>query len=168
MAGAAHLHAAPGPLRVASATSRPLDAWPWARTSVLAAILVALGLAAPRGTPSPHPSDATLSRCELDPPREAPALEACLALLPRDVELMLDLGALYEAGGQVDKAEALYRQAIAIDPKDGDVRVRLARVRLTRGDLASATREAEVSLRLQPNNARARALLERTRPRETP
>jgi len=81
---------------------------------------------------------------------------------------MLDLGALYEAGGQVDKAEALYRQAIAIDPKDGDVRVRLARVRLTRGDLASATREAEVSLRLQPNNARARALLERTRQRETP
>lgn len=66
-------------------------------------------------------------RCELDPPRDIPALEACLARSPRDVELVLDLAAAYEAAGRPAEARAQYARAATIDPRDADVRRRLDR-----------------------------------------
>ncbi len=64
-------------------------------------------------------------RCELDPPRDIPALEACLARSPRDVELVLDLAAAYDAAGRPAEARAQLARAAAIDPRDADVRRRL-------------------------------------------
>jgi len=64
-------------------------------------------------------------RCDVDPPRDIGGLEACLARSPRDVELMLDLAAAYDAAGRRDDARAQYGRAIAIDPRDADLRRRL-------------------------------------------
>ena len=56
------------------------------------------------------------------------SMERCLALRASDVELMLDLAGAYEGAGQSDRAEALYRRALAIDPDDGELQRRLARL----------------------------------------
>jgi cytochrome c-type biogenesis protein CcmH/NrfG len=64
-------------------------------------------------------------RCELDPPRDVAALEACLARSPRDLELHLALAAAYDAAGRPADALAHYRRAAEIDPRDADARRRL-------------------------------------------
>lgn len=56
------------------------------------------------------------------------SMERCLALRTSDVELMIDLAAAYESAGQSDRAQALYRRALAIDPDDGELRRRLERL----------------------------------------
>ena len=45
-----------------------------------------------------------------------------------------DLARRVLTAGQTDRAEAVYRQALSVDPKDGDVHVRLGRLLLERGD----------------------------------
>lgn len=90
---------------------------------------------------------------------DTPALERCLELRPDDVEIMTDLGGAYEQAAQWDRAEAVYRRALAIDAEDGDVRVRLARVLLRRGDAAGARREAAAALAIQPGGAAALDLI---------
>jgi cytochrome c-type biogenesis protein CcmH/NrfG len=65
-------------------------------------------------------------RCELDPPRNVDGLEACVARFPLDVELLIQLGAAYEAAGRVDDARSAYRRAIEIDPRDADAQRRMA------------------------------------------
>lgn len=64
-------------------------------------------------------------RCEIDPPVDIAGLEACLSRSPRDVELVLDLAAAYEAAGRRADARAQYERAVAIDPRDADARRRL-------------------------------------------
>ena len=86
---------------------------------------------------------------------DVPALERCLELRPDDVELMADLGAAYEQAGQWDRAESVYRRALAIDAEDGDIRVRLGNILLRRGDAAGARREAVAALAVQPGRARS-------------
>ena len=83
------------------------------------------------------------------------SLEQCVAHDPTDVALLIDLGAGYEAGGRSELAEAAYRRALAIDPRDGDVHVRLGELLLKRGDRAGAHAEAEAALRWHPASARA-------------
>ena len=68
-------------------------------------------------------------RCELDPPRDVAGLEACAARSPRDVELLVALGAAYEAAGRRDDARAAFQRAIEIDPRDADAQRRLAAAR---------------------------------------
>jgi tetratricopeptide (TPR) repeat protein len=85
------------------------------------------------------------------------ALERCSALLPRDTELLADLGGEYEADGRPERAENIYRQAIAIDPGYADLRLRLGRLMLRRGDAGEAQQQAEAALRIQPNR---KALIE--------
>lgn len=63
--------------------------------------------------------------CELDPPRDVAGLEACLARSPRDVELLLDLGAAYAASGRNAEAREAYARAVAVDPHDAEARRRL-------------------------------------------
>jgi Flp pilus assembly protein TadD len=92
---------------------------------------------------------------------DTPALERCLEVRPDDVELMTDLGDVYEAAMQWDRAEAVYRRALTFDPVDGDVRVRLGRVLLQRGDLGGARREATEALVVQPGRTAALELLRR-------
>ncbi|MGE0864731.1 MAG: tetratricopeptide repeat protein [Vicinamibacterales bacterium] len=64
-------------------------------------------------------------RCEIDPPRDIAGLEACLARSPRDLELVLELAAAYEAAGRHPEARAQHERAVAIDPRDADARRRL-------------------------------------------
>ncbi len=52
-------------------------------------------------------------------------LEQYLALMPRDLRAMVDLGKLYERKGQINKAGARYRKALALAPEDREARQRL-------------------------------------------
>ena len=72
---------------------------------------------------------------------------------------MLDLGSIYEIDARIDRAEALYRQALTVDSKDGDVHVRLGRLLLQRGDRTAAAHEARTALGFQPRSPRALDLL---------
>jgi len=78
-------------------------------------------------------------------------LERCAALYPADVELMADLGAAYEAAGDATRAERVDGRVLTMAPDYADVRVRLARLLLRRGDIAGAQRHARAALRVQPN-----------------
>src|SRR5204863_693773 len=92
----------------------------WVRLLAAAGLLTAIIVSGRGGFGSTHDTDTFAAECELAPPHDADRLERCLALQPRDIELMLDLGTLYEHSARTDRAEALYRQALTIDPKDGD------------------------------------------------
>ena len=89
------------------------------------------------------------------PPHGAdPALiavyERCVALEPDDVALLGDLAALYEETQDAGHAEALYRRALALDGGAADLRLRLGRLMLNRGDAVGARREAEAALGVRP------------------
>ena len=81
---------------------------------------------------------------------------------PTEVEVLADLGDAQVKNGRADLAERAYRQALALDPRDGDVHVRLGEVLLARGDLVDAHAEAESALRWHPGSARALALAARS------
>jgi tetratricopeptide (TPR) repeat protein len=63
--------------------------------------------------------------------------------------------------GLVDRAEALYRQVAAADPKNSIAIVGLARVALERADDAGALTFARQALEIDPENDAARRLTER-------
>ncbi len=90
-------------------------------------------------------------------------LERCRALYPNDVELMADLGTVYEFTDRATQAEAIYRDALAIDPSYADLRLRLGRLLLRRGATDEARREAESGLLVQPNRQALRDLRDDTR-----
>ena len=127
------------------------------------AALCLFSLALPVALPLPTSGASTETCLTLAdaPPAAGPdaisRLEQCTAISPRDVELLADLGAAYEAVHAPERAEMMYRRALTIDPDDADVRLRLARLALARGDGSEARREAEAALRVQPNR---RALLD--------
>jgi tetratricopeptide (TPR) repeat protein len=77
--------------------------------------------------------------------------ERCSGLHPADVELLAALGVRYEADGQPGKAEAIYRRALDTDPSYADLRLRLGRLLLARGEADDARRQAELGLQVQPN-----------------
>ena len=90
-----------------------------------ALVAVAAFMLVNRSTGTSGAASADALRCELEPPRDVAGLEACHALAPFDIELLLDLGAAYEAAGRSAEAQALYRRAAEIDPSDATVRRRL-------------------------------------------
>lgn len=63
--------------------------------------------------------------------------------------------------GLVDQADALYRQAVAADPRNSIAVVGLARVALERADDAEAYRQAQRALGIDPENIAAQRLVER-------
>src|SRR5688500_8764743 len=67
-------------------------------------------------------------RCELDPPKSAAGLEACVVRSPRHLELLVELGTAYEAAGRTAEARSAYQRAIEVDPSDADAQRRLARL----------------------------------------
>jgi tetratricopeptide (TPR) repeat protein len=83
---------------------------------------------------------------------------------PTDVAVLTDLGDSYLKAGRVDLAEQAYRRALALDPRDGDVHVRLGELLLDRGDRGGASAEAESALRWHPASTRAVKLAERCAP----
>lgn len=82
--------------------------------------------------------------------RDVMTLERCHGLRPDDVELMADLGQVYEQAAQWDRAERIYRIAIEVDPDDGDIRLRLADVLLRRNEMEEARRQAAAAQAVQP------------------
>ena len=89
-----------------------------------------------------------------------PELERCRTVVPHDVELLADLGAAYEQVGRHEDAEKTYRDAVAIDSGYADLHVRLATLLLRRGARSEARGHAERALRIQPNRAHVRQLLD--------
>jgi Flp pilus assembly protein TadD len=87
-------------------------------------------------------------------PQNASAAQAA-DVDPTDVAVLTDLGDAYLKDGRVDLAEQAYRRALAVDPRDGDVHVRLGELLLARGDRGGASAEAESALRWHPASARA-------------
>ena len=127
-------------------------------------VLLAIFIATFRRTPTEAASTADAITCDssasshgvqTDGGVELPMLERCVTLDPTNVELLLDLGAAYETSGRWDQAEAIYRRAIAVDPRDGGLHVRLGAVLLRRGDDSGARTEAQLALRWHPNSAAA-------------
>lgn len=90
--------------------------------AVWTAVVIALAAFASRATSPGDGASPEAVRCESDPPRDVRGLEDCVARFPRDVELLLELGAAYEQGGRIDEARAAYRRAAAIDPRDATAR----------------------------------------------
>ncbi|WP_437652299.1 tetratricopeptide repeat protein [Sorangium sp. So ce1182] len=71
----------------------------------------------------------------------------------QDFQRLAALGALYEETGDVDKAIAIYRRALALDGKHIDTRLRLVHLLQTAGELDTAIREYEHLIKAAPNNA---------------
>ena len=96
-------------------------------------------------------------------PHESSAARAA-KLDQTDVAVLADRGDAYLKQGRADLAEAAYRKALAVDPRDGDVHARLGDLLLQRGDRTGAHAEAESALRWHPGNARALRLAEHSAP----
>jgi Flp pilus assembly protein TadD len=127
--------------------------------TLLSCVLFAAFVAASHRPSVDRSNVLTLERCEVDPLREARALEACLSARPDDVEIMFDLAAAYEASNEWQRAEDLYRRALDVDSLDAEAHLRLGRILKRRGDHALARREGELALALRPNSAEALALI---------
>lgn len=120
---------------------------------LLGLFYIALPIRLP-ATDDDRSSEGCLSLADRPPltgPDALAQLERCRSAVPDDVELIADLGSAYEAVGRIADAEAAYRQVVALDPDDADVRVRLARLLISRGDTRAAAEHAAAALRVQPN-----------------
>jgi cytochrome c-type biogenesis protein CcmH/NrfG len=103
--------------------------------------------------------NAAAASCDPDRlPQDIPGLERCVALDPGDAGLLTGLGDAYQSAGRADRAEETYRRALGLDPRNGDLHVRLGRLLLARGDRSGARTEGAAALRWQPGRAAARAL----------
>ena len=85
------------------------------------------------------------------PATPRPVLERCSAMLETDTDLLTELAAIYEAAGEMTKAEAAYADALRIDPGLAEAHVRLARLLLRRGAARDARGHADAALAIQPN-----------------
>jgi Flp pilus assembly protein TadD len=81
-----------------------------------------------------------------------------------DIQRLIEIADGYQAQGRADLAEAAYRSALTVDPRDGDVHVRLGELLLKRGDRTGAHAEAESALRWHPASASAVNLAARSAP----
>ena len=107
----------PGPITAESMN-------PLLRLIATLAIVGVVGLASRSATPDAASAESV--RCEIDPPGDVAGLEACVSLLPHDVELLLELGIAYDAAGRATDARGAYRRAVELDPRDADAQRRLA------------------------------------------
>ena len=119
-------------------------------------LLLAIFVGTFRRVSSLHDAGTGAKECETLPDRpeagEIPQYERCLALDPANAELLTDLGRAYELLARGDRAEAMYRRALVIDPHNSDLHVLLGELLLARGDRAAARHEAEDALRWRPNS----------------
>ena len=139
---------------VVSAVRRWIDAsWP--------PVLLLLFVGTFRTAGSDPARDAETSICDWPGTSDVASLERCLSLDPENAELMTDLGDQYRRSGDDAGAEAMYRRALGIDARDGDVHLRLGELLLARGDAAAARIEAAAALAVQPGSLTAERLIER-------
>jgi tetratricopeptide (TPR) repeat protein len=71
---------------------------------------------------------------------------------PTDFQRIVAMGALYEETGQVEKALAAYRRALAAQPRNIDVRLKVIHLLQAQGELEQAIREYEALIRAAPHN----------------
>jgi tetratricopeptide (TPR) repeat protein len=71
---------------------------------------------------------------------------------PNDFARLALLGALYEETGDSAKAIETFKRALAIDPRQVDLRLRMVRLLQANGDLDRAITEYEGLIRAAPNN----------------
>lgn len=74
---------------------------------------------------------------------------------PRDLPLLLNLGAALAMSGRWEESEAVFRNALDVAPASAEVHCSLARVLEHRGDLGNALAEYETALNLRPQLAQA-------------
>ncbi len=70
----------------------------------------------------------------------------------QDFQRLATMGSLYEETGDVDKAIATYKKALALDGKHIDTRLRLVHLLQTAGELEAAIKEYEALIKAAPNN----------------
>lgn len=70
----------------------------------------------------------------------------------QDFQRLAMMGALYEETGDVDKAIAVYRKALALEGKHIDTRLRLVHLLQTAGELDLAIKEYEALIKAAPRN----------------
>ncbi len=71
---------------------------------------------------------------------------------PGDFARLRLLGSLYEETGDANNAIATYRKALAIQPRDIDLRLKMVRLLQSQGELDKAIAEYEGLIRAAPNN----------------
>jgi uncharacterized protein (TIGR03032 family) len=79
--------------------------------------------------------------------------QQALALDPRHVRALANLGAVYQRLGQADAAKECYGRALAIDPHAAPVQRNLALLLQTQGDLRGAIRQYEAALAARGEDA---------------
>jgi predicted Zn-dependent protease len=132
----------------------------WLQMLWPAALLIVV-LATFRPSRADIPVTQPAHECDEVRARTLSALQDCLELDSRNVEVLTALGDIHARSGVADRAEEMYRRALAIDPDDGDVRVRLGALLLERGRVGEAHREAERALASEPGNPAVEQLVER-------
>lgn len=80
---------------------------------------------------------------------------------PDDVEAMVRLGVALAATNKLDEALGHVRQAVKLDPGNGEARWYLATFLLARGDVAGATEHAAEAVALKPDGPAAHDLMGR-------
>ncbi len=71
---------------------------------------------------------------------------------PGDFARLALLGALFEETGDATKALATYRRALAVNPRQIDLRLKMIRLLESQGELDAAIREYDGLIRAAPNN----------------
>lgn len=87
------------------------------------------------------------------------AFERCLALNPENSESIFYLAQSLEISNQLDRAAELYEHGISIAPNYPDLRLGLARINLSRGNVAAAKEGAGIVLAKSPGNTDALLVL---------
>ena len=83
------------------------------------------------------------------------SLDMARQLRPDSIEIVHNLGAIYEAAGELLKARSCYEDAIVRQPDFFPSYLNLGNVRRTQGDLAGAQSAYEQALQLKPDSAKA-------------
>ena len=87
------------------------------------------------------------------------AFERCLALNPETSDSIFYLAHSLEKSGQLDRATELYEHGISIAPNYPDLRLGLARINLSRGNVSAAKEGASIVLAKSPGNTEAHLVL---------
>jgi len=116
--------------------------------------LLVLGAAVFVRTPAEGPLTTATQFCASPFDETVERLEGCLSRDPSNVGLLTALAVAHERDGRPDAAEAAYRRAVALDPRDGELHRRLAALLAARGDAAGAHEHAAIADRWQPGRSR--------------